>query len=140
MAPTAPLVTSTTRRTIVTTGAKLAYAAPLVAVSLKLSGVDAQTAMSPPPKCTSFGRCGGELSLGCVYLCSTENEQFCAAGINLQFCDSDADCQEGRCERSDEGGGLALVAVQSPTAPDCRAGLCWPDPFSGGRGRCRGLC
>jgi hypothetical protein len=45
--------TPTTRRTIVTTGAKLAYAAPLVAASLKLSATNAAAAVSLGSLCVA---------------------------------------------------------------------------------------
>ena len=61
MDPTARLVTPATRRTIVATGAKLAYAAPLVAASLKVSAVAVSAAnlISPgPPPPPDRSLCG----------------------------------------------------------------------------------
>jgi hypothetical protein len=69
-----------TRRTVVATGAKLAYAAPIVAASFKVSGVYAQTAISGGfcghstgtnggclPACTSAGFTGAQ----CGPICGT---------------------------------------------------------------------
>ena len=62
--------TPATRRTVVTTGAKLAYAAPLVATSLTLSAVNAAAGISL---------------------------QVCPAEEIGTFCESDADCTCGFC-------------------------------------------
>jgi len=52
------LATSTTRRTVVKTGAKLAYAAPLVAATMKLSAAGVGAASppndTPPDTCPVF--------------------------------------------------------------------------------------
>ena len=58
-----------TRRKIVTTGTKLAYAAPLVAASTKFS---------------SFGASAGELLE--VYLCGDPRNEFCTAVTDLAAC------------------------------------------------------
>jgi hypothetical protein len=61
MDPGGRFTTPTTRRAIVRTGAKLAYAAPLVAASLKLSATHAAAAISHPstcgPACEAQGDC-----------------------------------------------------------------------------------
>ncbi len=59
---------STSRRTIVKTGGKLAYAAPLVAASFKLSA-NAAGAVSPGGPCKTF-QCGGELCLSSPTVCA----------------------------------------------------------------------
>jgi hypothetical protein len=63
-----------TRRRIVTTGAKLAYAAPLVAVSFKL-GAHGAAAASPAPCQHSLGGISGS---GCLGACqSAGNTSIC---------------------------------------------------------------
>jgi hypothetical protein len=69
------LATATTRRTIVKTGAKLAYAAPLVALSFQVSqrGAGATGAAAsptqPPTECGhSFGGASGG---GCMAACTS---------------------------------------------------------------------
>jgi hypothetical protein len=94
--------TPTTRRTIVATGAKLAYAAPLVATSLRLSTLNVAATHSPGHVCKGeicesvvFG-CDGDL--GCVCFLTVENTGFCHRGQScegLQSCDSSADCPAG---------------------------------------------
>jgi hypothetical protein len=64
--------TPTTRRTIVATGAKLTYAAPLVATSLKLSAMNAAAAVSLGSLCAAgsvfFSRIGfGDDTGGVVF-------------------------------------------------------------------------
>ena len=139
-----------TRRVVVATGAKLAYAAPLVATSLTLSALNVAATHSPGHVCTSGSlECGDEHGQGCVSLCSTENEPFCAEGLQLGTCTSDADCREGRCEFDEFGGVCTEQPCDStadcdlhcsqaiPVGVSCR---CWLDPFSG-RGRiCRREC
>ena len=99
---------STSRRKIVTTGAKMAYAAPLVAASFKLSA-HAAGAIRPGGECETFA-CGGGLCLGTF---DDPIEERCACfetvarpghGIcNGDFfcggptCTSDADCGAGTC-------------------------------------------
>lgn len=68
--PEGSLQRVTSRRAVVTTGAKLAYAAPLVAASFKVSRVGAQSLFSAPPPsgdaCThgfwkaNASKCGGD--------------------------------------------------------------------------------
>src|SRR5215212_5378550 len=57
------LTTPTTRRTVVATGAKLAYAAPLVATSLKLSALNVAATHSPGhgDACPEAFVCGGTI-------------------------------------------------------------------------------
>jgi hypothetical protein len=105
---------SPTRRTIVKTGVKLAYVAPIVAASFKVSGVNAQT-ISPikdncfhstgtnggcMPACTSAGFTGAQ----CGPICGTG--QFTGA------------CPVG------QGGGN----------PCCNPGYCVPANYSAGAG------
>ena len=95
-----------TRRTVVATGAKLAYAAPIVAASFKVSGVNAQ-AISPiggcfhstgtnggcMPACTSAGFTGTQ----CGPICGTgQSTGACPVGqggdnpcCNPGYCDPD---------------------------------------------------
>jgi hypothetical protein len=65
--------TPTTRRTIIATGAKLAYAAPLVAASVKVSEVNAQV--------FSGGFCGHSTGIngGCMSACTTARFPFTEA-------------------------------------------------------------
>src|SRR5215208_3750317 len=59
---------SPTRRTIVKTGVKLAYAAPIVAASFKVSAVNAQAPISPPPQEGCFHSTG--TNGGCMPTCT----------------------------------------------------------------------
>ena len=115
--------TGTTRRTIVKTGAKLAYAAPLVAASIKLSVHSAKAAISPGQTCSNPfdpvtcalapGDCRGCLvgSECCPAICtvSAEGDNFCIGGQpNPAFdgCTDSGVCPGGyRCGRSCLGGG-----------------------------------
>src|SRR5215212_8504048 len=63
--------TPTTRRTIVATGAKLAYAAPLVATSLKLSVTNAAAAVSLGSLCAA-----GSVFFSTVVLSDPEGNPF----------------------------------------------------------------
>lgn len=91
------------RRSIVKTGAKLAYAAPLVAASLKITSLDARAAVSGPQTCTPTGtgpasQCTADEQC-CSKLCRA-NELFgiiCVCrGINFA-CERDENCCEGVC-------------------------------------------
>ena len=97
---------SPTRRTIVKTGVKLAYVAPIVAASFKVSGVLAQTISPPPlegcfhstgtnggcmPACTSAGFTGAQ----CGPICGTG--QFTGACPVGQGGDNPC-CNPGYCD------------------------------------------
>ena len=60
---------SPTRRTIVKTGVKLAYVAPIVAASFKVSAVNAQAPISPPPQEGCFHSTG--TNGGCMPACTS---------------------------------------------------------------------
>ena len=107
--------TPTTRRTIVTTGAKLAYAAPMVAATMKLSANRTFAADA----CTEGENCaqGLEVSCGANGFCAcVQNvdggfacvDRFCS----FTACTTGADCDSGLCV----------------TAPGCCGD---PDPFCG---------
>jgi hypothetical protein len=100
--------TPTTRRTIVATGAKLAYAAPLVATSLTLSAgrVWANGMVSPgcrPDVCGAGGACGPCRDDLCLLRCSVElvpvcvdvTTPACSPGT-FPSCSSSADCEVDR--------------------------------------------
>ena len=96
------LETGTTRRTIVKTGVKFAYAAPLVAASFKLHGAGAQTRVSPGgndptcigANCGTFRTCGagGE----CVCFTTSAGTGFCATGSNP--CSELTPCPNGQLD------------------------------------------
>ena len=145
--------TPTTRRTIVATGAKLAYAAPLVATSLKLSAMNvAATHISPGHTCPGDIEieCGGSPGHGgtCSAVCTTENELFCLENLRLlgTSCTSDANCGEGFCEPFDELGSVCVAQPCDSTA-DCNCVVsldckCWATREFGTtrRGICRRGC
>jgi hypothetical protein len=118
--------TPTTRRTIVATGAKLAYAAPLVATSLTLRGVNAQTAMSPPRfVCPPFGPGDGPF-------CNPSADCFCTTAVpsGRLICTTDLSC-----------GGFGFGFCDDVTGAGCRAGdVCVVDGFFEGRAHCHSLC
>lgn len=102
------LTGTATRRSVVATGAKVAYAAPLVAASFKLSAMGAG-AVSPNGPCEAFrcedgGLChtygGGILDVcACFELVEKPGTGLC---LNNFYCDapdctSDADCNGGTC-------------------------------------------
>ena len=77
-----PFSAATTRRTVVRTGAKLAYAAPLVAASFPLGAgrVGANGMVSPgcrPDICGAGGACGPCRDDLCLLLCSVELVPVC---------------------------------------------------------------
>jgi hypothetical protein len=103
--------TPTTRRTVVRTGAKLAYAAPLVAASFTLGAgrVWANGMVSPgcrPDVCGAGGPCGPCRDDLCLLLCSVElvpvcvdvTTPACSPDFDETFpsCASSADCGAGR--------------------------------------------
>src|SRR5215211_7780665 len=119
------LTTPATRRTIVATGAKLAYAAPLVAASLTLSATNAAARMSSPR-----------------FVCSHP----------MGFCDNanpDTDCFCGTvvpsgafvCVTDLVGFGCDSGSCDVVTGAGCSGGtLCVVDEFSAPQARCRRLC
>jgi hypothetical protein len=94
--------TPTTRRTVVTTGAKLAYAAPLVAASFKVSALNVAATHSPGHTCClqacgqppdvepPFDVCGCVTGSAGTAFCS--NNFFC---FTTPECTVDADCPAG---------------------------------------------
>ena len=114
--------TSTTRRTIVKTGAKLAYAAPLVAATTRLDAAKAQTLSpgNPDPECQ-----GAQ----------------CAV---LQNCAGSSSCF---CFQTSAGGGYCAVSTSCSgltSCPngqsDCAAGeICTPNTCCGATGVCQPL-
>jgi hypothetical protein len=118
---TETLTTTTTRRTIVKTGVKLAYAVPIVAASFKLSarGVGALSAGNCTPEnnyCTgSFAACGSDPD--CI--CSNTSVGIVCHHLpcaTCSTCTSDADCQtlgsaNSVCIPSDDccGGGSSCL-------------------------------
>jgi hypothetical protein len=95
------LQTSTTRRTVIRTGAKMAYAAPLVAASFKLSSTAVgaqQVSGGPNPECAG-STCGSFTSCSsgnpdCV-CASTNQGGLCIPGSTN--CENLQDCVDGAC-------------------------------------------
>ena len=95
---------TTTRRTIVTTGTKLAYAAPIVAATFKLS-TNAAEAVSPNGPCATFvcgnGPCvvtGQFFDCFCFENVATPGQGTCLGDFpcsGTASCTSDADCSGG---------------------------------------------
>lgn len=93
---------STTRRTVVKTGAKLAYIAPVVAASFKLSstGVAAVSGLDPRcdgTTCGNFKTCND--TEGCICFSTSDGTGYC--GIprlcsEVDACVVDADCPSGQ--------------------------------------------
>ena len=148
------LTTSTTRRTIVATGAKLAYAAPLVATSVALSAANAAARISPPPTnvcipyeafkfppcetdahCASRASCHGYCCITCVTGLPGDGVCICRMKVTYGPCTRDEECCTGTCERS--RGALTGTCACSPKggpcldSGDCCSGRCAPDPASG---------
>jgi len=94
------IATSTTRRTIVKTGAKLAYAAPVLAASFRLSQMGAMAAVSgnvcPPNLVCGVQpeQCGEDASGVCSNVRSVEAVT-CICGNDAcgPTCTTDGDCQ-----------------------------------------------
>lgn len=91
---------STTRRTVVKTGAKLAYAAPIVAASFSLASQRAAAAVSganPNPECaaatcTTFVECSST-NADCVCTSTSSGGGFCVPGSTS--CTVTGDCGAG---------------------------------------------
>jgi hypothetical protein len=100
----------TSRRTIAKTGAKLAYAAPVVAATMQLSG-QMGAAASPIHECNEGVICGQVTGSGCGDGCncttSTSGSRTCYQITNpcpTQSCTSDSDCGAGSfCQAAGTG-------------------------------------
>lgn len=139
------LTDTTTRRTIVKTGAKLAYAVPVVAATTRLSGGSA-VAASPP--CGGGGVCkvdqdccAGETCIGGI--CSVANCEGRTCG-NFAQCHATADCQ---CYTAPEGAGVCGCNTLCSAAPPCTSSAdCGPGRFCavnsccGAAGVCLSIC
>ena len=141
------LESQTTRRTIVKTGAKLAYAAPLVAATLK---TDALTASAQRVSPIAGGTCAGDFSCGevpdpcganefgtCYCFGNTERQGVCGSNEScaaLSSCTTSEDCPNGShcavntccgepvciedCPESDvEADSFGATSVQSGVTP-----------------------
>src|SRR5687768_567719 len=94
------IANSTTRRTIVKTGAKLAYVAPIVAASFKVSAINALAQVSPPtcpPNLICNEReapCGEDVDGVCSNVVSVDPTS-CICGNDScgPACETDSDCQ-----------------------------------------------
>jgi hypothetical protein len=103
------LQTRPTRRTVVATGAKLAYAAPIVAASFKVSAINALAQVSPGAPCGhSTGPNGG-----CKGACTS-------AGFTGDQCN--VICGNGQTTG-------ACPVGQGGDNPCCNPGYCDPDNF-----------
>jgi hypothetical protein len=85
----------TTRRTVVKSGAKLAYTAPLIAASLRLTAGTASAASQAcePGVCDAPGPCGDPDFCGCVM--TNAGTGFCVADVacaGLLECQTSNDC------------------------------------------------
>jgi hypothetical protein len=113
--------TPTTRRTVVSTGAKLAYAAPLVAASFTLGAgrVWANGMVSPgcrPDICGAGGQCGPCRDDLCLLRCSVELVAVCVDFTPPQPCETSPSCA---------------------SSADCGAGqVCLAPACCGGRSAC----
>ena len=108
------LTDSPTRRTVVKTGVKLAYAAPIVAASFKLRNVSAQEVITGrvcPPNLICLERpadCGEDRDGVCSNVVSVDPTS-CICGNDLcgPACETDGDCQKyaagAICQAPDTG-------------------------------------
>jgi hypothetical protein len=112
--------TPTTRRTIVATGAKLTYAAPLVATSLKLSAMNV-AAISPGSRCAgeATGCTAGGCGPGNSCICTTQRGSrtpFCfSQGCGVP-CETSADCVDAN--------GVPIGLCSNNTGGCCSPGDC----------------
>jgi hypothetical protein len=113
---------SPSRRAIVKSGVKLAYAAPLVAASMKVGAASAQTVSTGNPDpvcqgavCSSLQHCAGSSSCFCF--------QTSAGG--------------GYCAVSTECAGLSSCPNGQPDCPD--GTICTPNTCCGATGVCQPL-
>ena len=99
------LADSPSRRTVIKTGVKLAYVAPVLAASFKLRNVSAQGAVTgnPNPECRG-ARCGtftpcSTNNVDCVCTTTTSGGGFCVPGSTqcntLVPCGRDGSCPAG---------------------------------------------
>ena len=127
---------TTTRRTIVKTGTKVAYAAPLVAVSFKLSGqgvgaISGDDGCSPSSgqTCGSYEACGTTPAGNpCVCHQTVANTTVCGAyGTCTTPCNTNGDC-------------AVVTGFYGDTGPGfCHTGTCCTVP-AGFTGICAPLC
>jgi hypothetical protein len=134
------LLHSTTRRKVIKSGVKLAYAAPLVAGSIKLSESGALAALSGGPFTCPAGAvdvCGPYTACGTT---SGNNPCVChrtASGATL--CGGFGACRPGEECNSDEDCGV-IVSAHGEAAPGfCHVGTCCTPP-AGFRGFCAPRC
>jgi hypothetical protein len=113
--------TPTTRRTIVVTGAKLAYAAPLVAASIKVSEVNAQSAVSPT----------------CSLVCSTLGLSCGPTQFNFCICSRQIPSQQVVCTSFE---GDCDFPCDATTGAGCPAGTICVDDQICGFTHCHPLC
>jgi hypothetical protein len=131
---------STTRRNIIATGAKLAYATPLVAASMKLtsSGASAVLSIGPFACAADAGKvCGNYTSCGttsagnpCVCHETASGGAICGAygdcdAPNFKPCNSDDDCGTVTGELGDVAPGFCHTATCC-SVPSGYAGACAP--------------
>jgi hypothetical protein len=106
---------TTTRRRVITTGVKIAYAAPIVAASYKLSLTQTYAADA----CDSGENCAE----GIVVNCGANGFCACVANVDGGFACVDRVCSFTACSKgSDCDSGLCI------SAPGCCGD---PDPFCG---------
>ena len=96
---TKTLESSVSRRRIVGTGVKLAYAAPVVAASFKLNAAAAQTVSVAciAGECGAPVICGGEGTCACRNVARTTaclQDEFCG---DTSKCSTDSECPGGWC-------------------------------------------
>jgi hypothetical protein len=125
---------ATTRRTIVKTGVKLAYTAPIVAASFKLRNASAQAAMSGGGNqpCQTFvcgnGPCAerGDIDCFCFELTEDPGKGLCLSDFlcdSVSPCDTTADCPSGSTCVTNTccGQGVQLCAPACPDPADSRS-------------------
>ena len=138
MDPTDHLVAPATRRAVVATGAKLAYAAPLVAATMPLTtpgagAVSSQTCIPFNPV-TCFGGARGCCPAAANCTTAASGQTFCIA-FPVPFClepacTRDRDCPAGsRCGRSCCGLGTESRCFR---VEQCEAGRNTIDPVAAG--------
>jgi hypothetical protein len=139
------LTAATTRRTIVRTGAKLAYAAPLVATSLKLSAMNVAATHSPGHVACETFVCGNPRGLctepgsldvcACFELTEDPGNGLCLGDFPCSSdsaCNTTADCPSGSTCVTNTccGLGVQLCAPACPAPTDSRSRRP-PDEVSG---------
>ena len=136
---------STTRRTIVKTGVKLAYAAPIVAASFKLRNASAQAAISGGNQpCQTFvcgnGPCAerGVIDCFCFELTEDPGNGLCLSDFgcsSVSACDTTADCPSGSTCVTNTccGQGVQLCAPACPDPTDSSSRRAPSGPTAGGQ-------